>query len=138
MASEVLADLLVVDVERGDELDVGDVVVTERHVHQTGTVPAGPRPEEIHSLDEGRRRSCRLPRCYSNRPIGVFLPCHAFGAYFWDVACWPWGCRCPRSGPRCRSGSCCARCRAQCRALLRSALMRSESHRTSRSTDSTP
>jgi hypothetical protein len=33
---EVLADLLVVDVERGDELHVAHVVVTEGDVHQTG------------------------------------------------------------------------------------------------------
>src|SRR5699024_5147923 len=32
---EVLAHLLVVDVEGGDELHVGDVVVAEGHVHQT-------------------------------------------------------------------------------------------------------
>ena len=31
---EVAADLLGVDVERGDELDVGDVVVAEADVHQ--------------------------------------------------------------------------------------------------------
>ena len=33
---EVEADLLAVDVERGDELDVADVVVAELHVHQAG------------------------------------------------------------------------------------------------------
>jgi hypothetical protein len=33
---EVLADLLVVDVERRDELDVAHVVVAEGHVHETG------------------------------------------------------------------------------------------------------
>jgi hypothetical protein len=38
---EVLADLLVVDVERGDELHVADVVVTEGDVHQTGHGPVG-------------------------------------------------------------------------------------------------
>ena len=35
---QVEADLLGVDVERGDELDVADVVLAELHVHQAGNV----------------------------------------------------------------------------------------------------
>lgn len=38
---EVEADLLRVDVERGDELDVTHVVVAELDVHQTGDLAAG-------------------------------------------------------------------------------------------------
>ena len=38
---EVLADLLGVDVEGGDELDVADVVVAELDVHQTGDARRG-------------------------------------------------------------------------------------------------
>jgi hypothetical protein len=34
---QVAADLLGVDVERGDELDVADVVVAELDVHEPGT-----------------------------------------------------------------------------------------------------
>src|SRR5690606_12881253 len=36
---QVESDLLGVDVERGDELDITDVVVTERHVHETRDGP---------------------------------------------------------------------------------------------------
>ena len=38
---EVLADLLAVDVERGDEVDVADVVLAELDVHQPGDTGAG-------------------------------------------------------------------------------------------------
>ena len=38
---EVLADLLGVDVEGGDELDVADVIAAEVHVHQAGNLLGG-------------------------------------------------------------------------------------------------
>jgi hypothetical protein len=52
---EVTTDLLAVDVERGDELDVTDVVATEVDVHQTWDprVTVGVAVE-LDALDEGR------------------------------------------------------------------------------------
>ena len=52
---EVAADLLGVDVERGDELDVGDVVVAEADVHQTRD-----------RLRLGRRRGSTRTPCTSD------------------------------------------------------------------------
>ncbi|GMA87098.1 hypothetical protein GCM10025868_23480 [Angustibacter aerolatus] len=52
---QVEADLLCVHVERGDELDVADVVVAELHVHQAGhgAVRVGVAVV-LHALDERR------------------------------------------------------------------------------------
>ena len=60
---QVEADLLRVDVERGDELDVADVVVAELHVHETGH-GAARRRRRRSSARPGRatRRSCRRRR----------------------------------------------------------------------------
>ena len=53
---QVEADLLGVDVERGDELQVGDVVVAELDVHQAGDLGAGLGVLVVlDALDEGRR-----------------------------------------------------------------------------------
>jgi hypothetical protein len=51
---DVAADLLGVDVERGDELDVRDVVVAERDVHETrdAVVRVGV-PVVLHALHQG-------------------------------------------------------------------------------------
>jgi hypothetical protein len=53
--AEVAADLLGVHVERGDELDVRDVVVAEAYVHQTrhAIVRVGVSVV-LHALDQGR------------------------------------------------------------------------------------
>ncbi|MNW57478.1 hypothetical protein D3C74_352890 [compost metagenome] len=52
---EVEADLLGVDVESGDELQVGHVVVTELHVHQSGHGAARVSiAVVVHALDQGR------------------------------------------------------------------------------------
>ena len=52
---DVLAHLLRVDVERGDDLDVADVVSAELHVHQAGDAFGGVRVLVVlESLDEGR------------------------------------------------------------------------------------
>jgi hypothetical protein len=51
---EVEADLLGVDVERGDELDVAHVVLTERDVHEAGNGPVLIRVAVVlDSLDQG-------------------------------------------------------------------------------------
>jgi hypothetical protein len=53
---EVAADLLGVDVERGDELDVGHVVLAEAHVHEPrhGRTAVGV-PVVLHALHERGR-----------------------------------------------------------------------------------
>ena len=63
---EVLADLVGVDVERGGELDVADVVAAEVDVHEArdGLVGIGVLVV-LDALDEARRRSC--PRRRSRR-----------------------------------------------------------------------
>ena len=125
---EVEADLLGVDVERGDELDVGDVVVAELDVHQArdGAGRVGVLVV-LDALDQGAWRSCRRPRLLRvPNPWVSFLHCCA------GVACW-------RRRGRCASAVAAGRSVAG-RAVVgpRSALIRSESQRTSRSTDSTP
>ena len=64
MASdEVEADLLRVDVERGDELDVADVVVAELHVHETGHGAVRRRRRRSSARPgQATRRSCRRRR----------------------------------------------------------------------------
>ena len=50
---QILADLLLVDVERRDELDVADVVAAEVDVHQAGDdVVPGSIAVVVHALDE--------------------------------------------------------------------------------------
>jgi hypothetical protein len=50
---QVTADLLAVDVERGDELDVADVVVAELYVHESRHARVGVGVAVIlHALDE--------------------------------------------------------------------------------------
>ena len=68
---EVLADLLVVDVERGDELHVGDVVVTELDVHEArhGRGRVGVLVV-LHALDEGGGAVAHPHDCYSYGPHG--------------------------------------------------------------------
>ena len=52
---QVEADLLAVDVERGDELDVADVVVAELDVHEPGhRARRVGVAVVVHALDEGR------------------------------------------------------------------------------------
>ncbi len=69
---EVEPDLLGVDVERRDELDVGDVVVTERRVHQAGHGALGVGVLVVlDALDQGRRAVADAHDCYSNRTHGA-------------------------------------------------------------------
>ena len=77
---QVEADLLGVDVERSDELDVGDVVVTERHVHQTGHGARGVGVLVVlDALDQGRRAVADAHDCYSYRTHeALFLPRRVF------------------------------------------------------------
>ncbi len=77
---EVEPDLLGVDVERGDELDVVDVVVTEHDVHQTGDVARRVGVLVVlDALDQGRRAVADAHDCYSYRThVGLFLPSGCF------------------------------------------------------------
>ncbi len=80
---EVLADLHVVDVERRDELDVADVVVTERDVHQTGHGAGGVGVLVVlDTLDQGGRAVADSHDCYSNRTHRDSFPGHNF----WSAA----------------------------------------------------
>ena len=70
---EVEADLLGVDVERGDELDVADVVVAEHDVHQTRhACRSGRRRRSSGRPAPATRRSCRRRRWRRGR-----IPCVA-------------------------------------------------------------
>ena len=61
--AEVEADLGGVDVERGDELDVADVVAAELDVHEAGDVVARVGVAVVlDALDEASWRSCRRRR----------------------------------------------------------------------------
>jgi hypothetical protein len=52
---EILADLLLVDIDRGDELDVLDVIAAEIDVHQAGDDLVGRGVLVVlDALDEGR------------------------------------------------------------------------------------
>jgi hypothetical protein len=71
---EVGADLLRVHVERGDELDVADVVVAELDVHQARHPLAhGGVTVVVHALDEGRRAVADADDPYSDRSHWVLL-----------------------------------------------------------------
>ena len=60
---QVLADLVGVDVERGGELDVTDVVATEVHVHESGHgLGRDRRPCSTRRPARTTRRSCPRPR----------------------------------------------------------------------------
>ena len=60
---EVLADLVRRDVEGGRELDVGDVVAAEVHVHQAGDELVVRRVLVVlHALERASWRSCRRRR----------------------------------------------------------------------------
>ncbi len=130
---QVETDLLGVDVEGGDELHVGDVVVTELDVHQAGH---GARRVGVlvvlDALDQGRRAVADAHDCYSYRTHeGLFLP----------SGCFRW-LRRPR-GPRWMGVSLVVLVSLVVSgagrtgwSARRSALIRSPSHLTSRSTDS--
>ena len=101
---EVLADLLGVDVEGGDELDVADVVAAEVDVHQAGDLLGRVGVLVVlDALDEGvgavadaddrdadlvvacgRRRCCRLLRCSLLMKFEVLLG-FACEAAQWDT-----------------------------------------------------
>ncbi len=72
---EVVADLLAVDVERGDELDVADVVLAELDVHEArGHGSPGRRRGSTRLPGPGTRRSCRRRRWRRVRnPSGALL-----------------------------------------------------------------
>ena len=65
---EIDADLLAVDVERGDELDVVDVVLAELHVHQAGNRGLGVGvPVVLDALDKRRGAVAHTNDCNTNR-----------------------------------------------------------------------
>ena len=71
---EVLADLLVVDVEGGDELHVGDVVVAEGDVHEPRDGAAGVGVLVVlDTLDQGGGAVAHSHDGYSNRTHEGFL-----------------------------------------------------------------
>ena len=126
---EVEADLLGVDVERRDELHVGDVVVTEHDVHQTGDVARGIGVAVVlDTLHQGRRAVADSDNCYSNRTHRFsFLIASMDVASLLDVQV-----------PRVQGVCGCTGWSGVTIGPLRSELIRSDSQRTSRSTDSTP
>ena len=68
---EVEADLLRIDVERGDELDVLDVVLTELDVHQTGHRAGRIRVLVVlDALDQGRGAVAHAHNCHAYRTHG--------------------------------------------------------------------
>ena len=79
---QVAADLLGVDVERGDELDVADVVLAELDVHQAGHPRAGVGVlVVVHALDERAWRSCRHRRWQRARNPCMVAPfCSSSGS----------------------------------------------------------
>ena len=131
---EVEADLLGVDVEGRDELDVGDVVVTERHVHQAGHRALGVGVLVVlDALDQGRRAVADAHDCYSNRTHGA---CSFLSLRVFQVVASAGGCIDHRGCAR-RGGACRGRRRRSRRArrstrpgwsVERSALIRSVSH----------
>ena len=113
---EVEADLLGVDVERGDELDVAHVVRAELDVHEPGHAgSSGRRPGSSARPARGTRRSCRRRRWL--RGPNSFRSPSLLGRSAWLAGATGCGAvrraGCRAAGRGRRGGSCCSR--ARCR-----------------------
>ena len=124
---EVEADLLRIDVERGDELDVLDVVVTELDVHQTGHVAGRISVLVVlDALDQGRGAVAHAHNCHAYRTHGFSFCRISRVACARGHAVWLFGSGSPASSP------------VTVYPPARSRSMSSVNHSTSRSTDSRP